>query len=436
MATIDNTTLSIIDPSKHNDGEVLKAAGTKTFIITPTIVPKEDAAAFYDDTTATDARQQDPQPPPQQLQLQPYGRRDNAATTNTGKPSSKSSDNEGEEKETVEEAAKTKTPAKPRKRWKKPPGKPCRPLSAYNLFFKKERASMIGQEAVALYADPLIKRMHRKTHGVVGFAEMAKMIGSKWKSLTEDDKKEFTVAAAVEKERYRKELDNWREEEKIKSMPLKKQKRLLIDDDDNLEEVIMVEREKLIQQDRVFRMQMLREINMLREMNAMQAARLLPVTGVSGMMGMGGGGFGAAIGVAATGGGFDPGTCGGALFPPPVGNFNPPAATAAGTYGVGGTSGAYDVGGGMMNHHPAGGVGGAGGVFEEQSLQRASVLRAEAMMQQNQTTNAYLQHYHPSYYPQLNFSPPNLVGTSPPVRKFSSVGQLAHIDDEKDSEQN
>ena len=71
MATIDNTTLSIIDPSKHNDGEVLKAAGTKTFIITPTIVPKEDAAAFYDDTTATDARQQDPQPPPQQWQPQP-----------------------------------------------------------------------------------------------------------------------------------------------------------------------------------------------------------------------------------------------------------------------------------------------------------------------------------------------------------------------------
>ena len=68
---------------------------------------------------------------------------------------------------------------------------------------------------------------------MIGFAEMAEMIGSKWKSLTKDDKKKCTVVAAVEKERYRKELDSWREEEKTKSMhnaiaSSKKRKRLLI----------------------------------------------------------------------------------------------------------------------------------------------------------------------------------------------------------------
>ena len=154
----------------------------------------------------------------------------------------------------------------------------------------------------------------------------------------------------------------------------------------------------------------------------------------------------AAMGAAATGGGFNPGAYGGALLPPPLGNFNPPAAAAAGTYGIGGTTGAYDVGGERMNRHLA------GGVFEEQFLQCASVSRAEAMMQQDQETNAHLQHqqqsrsqshdavyhaspyYHSSYYPQLDFSPPNLIGISPPVKEISSVGQLAHINDGKDSE--
>lgn len=46
MATIENTTLSIIDPSGIGNGKVLLKAGVKTFIISPTIVSKKEAALY------------------------------------------------------------------------------------------------------------------------------------------------------------------------------------------------------------------------------------------------------------------------------------------------------------------------------------------------------------------------------------------------------
>ena len=53
MATIENTTLSIIDPSRGGDGNVLKA-GVKTFIISPTIVSKKEAALYDQHVHNTD----------------------------------------------------------------------------------------------------------------------------------------------------------------------------------------------------------------------------------------------------------------------------------------------------------------------------------------------------------------------------------------------
>lgn len=103
-----------------------------------------------------------------------------------------------------------------RKKWKKPRDKPNRPLSAYNLFFQKERASMLGDEAEKHDAEKGKKRIHRKTHGKIGFAEMARIIGAKWKTLTDEEKREFEEVAAGEKTRYAKELAVWKEEQKRK----------------------------------------------------------------------------------------------------------------------------------------------------------------------------------------------------------------------------
>jgi len=103
-----------------------------------------------------------------------------------------------------------------RKKWKKPKDKPNRPLSAYNLFFQAERASMLGEEAKLHEPEKGKKRVHRKTHGKIGFAEMARSIGQKWKELPEDKMKPFLEEASKEKKRYAVELQAWKEEQKSK----------------------------------------------------------------------------------------------------------------------------------------------------------------------------------------------------------------------------
>ncbi|CAJ1945673.1 unnamed protein product [Cylindrotheca closterium] len=149
------------------------------------------------------------------------------ATTENLNNRSSASSKEVEEKVTVTKKRR------PRKKWKKPKDKPNRPLSAYNLFFQQERALMLGngnppkedptevevEESSETSGDNSAsakRRIHRKTHGKVGFAEMARSIGSKWKSLPDSDKEVFVKQASKEKERYAKELSLWKEQQKVK----------------------------------------------------------------------------------------------------------------------------------------------------------------------------------------------------------------------------
>jgi HMG-box domain len=110
---------------------------------------------------------------------------------------------------------KPMTKSRKKRSWKKPKGKPKRPLSAYNLFFQAERNNLIYSMPNVNHAhgyvfnESEIKSQGRKPHGKIGFAELAQKIAKKWKSLDESEKAVYEARAYIEKESYRKVLENW-----------------------------------------------------------------------------------------------------------------------------------------------------------------------------------------------------------------------------------
>jgi hypothetical protein len=123
-----------------------------------------------------------------------------------------------------------------RRTWRKPEDKPKRPLSAYNLFFQLERERLVtgdAQKNVLLedisaicdqHKEKKAKRKHRKTHGKIGFADLARTIAARWRNLEPLTKSMYEGCASTEKARYQKEVAVWVKDQAAKAKEVVKQK--------------------------------------------------------------------------------------------------------------------------------------------------------------------------------------------------------------------
>lgn len=85
------------------------------------------------------------------------------------------------------------------KRRKKDPAAPKAPLNGYLVYFNDERAEM------------------RMKHPNMGFGELTKIIAVKWKDLPAEEKQKFITEADMDKERYVKEMAEYKKSESYKN---------------------------------------------------------------------------------------------------------------------------------------------------------------------------------------------------------------------------
>uniref|UniRef100_A0A7S4J8N9 HMG box domain-containing protein n=1 Tax=Odontella aurita TaxID=265563 RepID=A0A7S4J8N9_9STRA len=101
----------------------------------------------------------------------------------------------------------------------RPKGKPPRPLSAYNIFFRSERERMLASLNRGDTTGLQPRRM--------SFENLAKTIASKWHALDSGDRRAYELEAVVaDRKRYRAQMEAWRvsDEGKAHELQLKKEK--------------------------------------------------------------------------------------------------------------------------------------------------------------------------------------------------------------------
>lgn len=96
----------------------------------------------------------------------------------------------------------TKEIAKKPKRKEK--GRPKRPLSAYNLFFKDERPKILKDQKKQQETDGDSKEIEDKR---IGFQNLAKIIGQRWHDLSPERTEYYKALASKDMVRYRSEME-------------------------------------------------------------------------------------------------------------------------------------------------------------------------------------------------------------------------------------
>ncbi|CAF0875171.1 unnamed protein product [Brachionus calyciflorus] len=90
------------------------------------------------------------------------------------------------------------SPPSAQKRRKKDPSAPKAPLNGYLVYFNEERSEM------------------RQKNPNIGFGELTKIIAAKWKELPTDEKQKYINEAELDKERYVKEMADYKKSDAYK----------------------------------------------------------------------------------------------------------------------------------------------------------------------------------------------------------------------------
>jgi len=91
--------------------------------------------------------------------------------------------------------------------------KPKRSLSAYNLFFQSERKKLLK---ALPKRESRGGKTPRNSHGKMGFAEMARIISSRWKKISEEEKAPFDAMAKQDRLRYQREMLCWKRQQEMR----------------------------------------------------------------------------------------------------------------------------------------------------------------------------------------------------------------------------
>lgn len=100
----------------------------------------------------------------------------------------------------------------PLRRKKRNPGLPKRPLSAYNLFFAHIRPKIIEEREKG--EDGSTSPSSEK----LSFEDLGRLIGKRWKALSDADRRSFEERAEKDSIRYRKEMEDYNTRKKQKKL--------------------------------------------------------------------------------------------------------------------------------------------------------------------------------------------------------------------------
>eukprot|EP00523_Entomoneis_sp_CCMP467_P020946 CAMPEP_0168845166 /NCGR_PEP_ID=MMETSP0727-20121128/9133_1 /TAXON_ID=265536 /ORGANISM="Amphiprora sp., Strain CCMP467" /LENGTH=263 /DNA_ID=CAMNT_0008898873 /DNA_START=111 /DNA_END=902 /DNA_ORIENTATION=- len=105
--------------------------------------------------------------------------------------------------------------------------RPKRSLTAYNIFFQAERKAILAN----LPCSPMTngKKSKKKKKSGIGFADLAKTVARKWKTLHPDEKLQFQLLAAEDMKRYESEIAVWKKLEMEREMMIWKRSQAKLD---------------------------------------------------------------------------------------------------------------------------------------------------------------------------------------------------------------